>query len=167
MAQISSERWMKIRWICQKPDFLPGTETLLNYHFLGDGAFPLSDRMMKPVPGYKLSKDERISNYRISRGRRVVENFFAILAATWRCLLWGLEVKEQNADWIIKATVVLQNFLLDEMKPGNWEFLCLDLADTWDEDDGLWRNLTDNPQIHTASVGSVKKTADKLKAAAM
>uniref|UniRef100_A0A915DTI9 DDE Tnp4 domain-containing protein n=1 Tax=Ditylenchus dipsaci TaxID=166011 RepID=A0A915DTI9_9BILA len=111
-----------------KPDFLPGTETLLNYHFLGDGAFPLSERMMKPFPGYKLSKDERIFNYRTSRGRRVVENFFGILAATWRCLLWGLEVKEQNADWIIKATVVLHNFLLDEMKGKTGDLS--DLADT-------------------------------------
>jgi hypothetical protein len=56
----------------------------VQYHFLADDAFGLSQRLMKPYPLRNLDPIQRVFNYRFSRTRRVVENAFGILAARFR-----------------------------------------------------------------------------------
>ena len=50
---------------------------------------------MKPYGRSGLDNDMMVANYRISRGRRVVENGFGILANTWKCFLG---TQKQGAD---------------------------------------------------------------------
>ena len=68
------------------PAPLPGDNRNTPYFLVGDDTFPLRTWMMKPYPHRYLEHEQEIFNYRCSRGRRVVENAFGILAARWRCL---------------------------------------------------------------------------------
>ena len=56
---------------------LGGRQTL-SYVFVGDDAFPLAINLIKPYSRESLHLQERIANYRISRGCRIVENEFGI-----------------------------------------------------------------------------------------
>lgn len=70
------------------PDATIGSSNV-PYFFDADDAFPLKKRIMKPFcpsRGNALSDKERISNYRLSRARRCIENAFGILSAKWMCL---------------------------------------------------------------------------------
>uniref|UniRef100_A0A8C1ZID6 DDE Tnp4 domain-containing protein n=1 Tax=Cyprinus carpio TaxID=7962 RepID=A0A8C1ZID6_CYPCA len=59
---------------------LPGSNQLTPYCIVADEAFPLKEYLMKPYPNRRLSVQQHIFNYRLSRSRRVVENTFACCA---------------------------------------------------------------------------------------
>ncbi len=63
------------------PDCLPNDNVVLPYFLIGDEAFGLRTWFMKPYPSARLTHDERIYNYRLSRARRSVECTFGIRAA--------------------------------------------------------------------------------------
>ena len=67
------------------PRPLPGRTTPVPFVLTGDEAFGLSKYMLKPYPSRNLTVEQRITNYRISRGRRISENILGILGNRWRC----------------------------------------------------------------------------------
>ena len=68
----------------------PGGQKL--HHFLlADDAFALMPWLVKPYNRRQLTREKRIANYRISRGRRVVENAFGILVERFRVLPTTME----------------------------------------------------------------------------
>ena len=93
------------------PSHLPNDNKNTPYFILGDDAFALRTWMMKPFPARNLTHDERIYNYRISRGRRVVENAFGILGNRFQCLLGTMQREPDNVVSLVMACICLHNLM--------------------------------------------------------
>ena len=87
------------------PEPLPQDDIDMPYFIVGDDAFPLHTSMMKPFSSRRLTDEERIFNYRLSRARRIVENAFGILANRFRCLLTTMPQEPKTVTTIAMAAV--------------------------------------------------------------
>ena len=96
---------------------LPAPEPLgeggphLHYFLLGDDTFDLMPWMVKPYNRRQLTREERIANYMISRGSKVVENAFGILVSWFRGPLGTIEQKPRVVRDSVFTCVVLHNML--------------------------------------------------------
>lgn len=92
-------------------DRLPNDDRDTAYYLVGDDAFPLREYLQKPYPIRQMTREQRIYNYRVSRGRRVVENAFGILASRFRCLLTTMLVEPEVATEITRTCLTLHNLM--------------------------------------------------------
>ena len=97
---------------------ISGISSKIEYHIVGDDAFPLTMRIMKPYPHRNLVKEKRIYNYRLSRARKVVENAFGILAHRWRVFLTKIKLSPDKVTNVILAACCLHNFMVEKNKAG-------------------------------------------------
>ena len=94
-----------------KPEHLDGCYyDPLPYFLVGDEIFPLKTWLVRPYPG-KLTEEQRIFNYRLSRARIVIENTFGILVTRWRIYSRPIKASVENVEKYVLATISLHNYL--------------------------------------------------------
>lgn len=113
-------------------------------YIVGDDAFPLNTRLMKPYPYRNLEKEKHIFNYRLSRARRVVENAFGILAHRWRVFLTTMKLSPDKVTDIIFAACCLHNLMVEKNKASYTS-----AADLENTDHTLVRGTWRNDQVLT------------------
>lgn len=127
------------------------------YFFIGDDAFPLTRRIMKPYgTANTLTNDQRIFNYRLSRARRTVENAFGILTMRWGCLRSEFLCTPEKVKIIVAACCALHNFLLNRGPAYS------KAADRYDEKgnlvEGEWRTYQQMDSINGQKRGRPQET---------
>ncbi|RVE47831.1 hypothetical protein evm_007586 [Chilo suppressalis] len=131
------------------PQPLPGSNIDVPYVFLGDGAFALSEHLMKPYPGqHNIGSAERKFNTRLSSGRVVVENTFGILAARFRVFRKPIPLQPEKASLITYTCILLHNFLR-RSSTSSQIYTPPGSIDLYDDDGvliqpGSWRTNQDN-----------------------
>lgn len=122
---------------------------------------------MKPYPQRNLNEEQRIFNYRLSKGRRISENVFGILTSRFRVFLSTLCVKPESAVSVVMAAIVLHNFLRSKV-PGRYTPTgTLDREDSDGElNQGTWREeIKENPfsSIPNSRKGRQAKKAEEVR----
>ena len=93
------------------PAPLPSDDRPLPYFILGDDAFPMRTTLMKPYRRRNLTHQQKIFNYRLSRGRRVVENAFGILVWRWQCLVNIMLQTPRAVKGVVRACLCFHNLI--------------------------------------------------------
>lgn len=94
------------------PKKLSGRHMEIPFFFAADSAFALAEHVMKPYAGEHVKgSPKRIFNYRLSRGRRVVENAFGIISAVFRVLRKLMLLEPTKAELVVFAIIHLHNYL--------------------------------------------------------
>ena len=100
---------------CNSKEWLQGdslrvNNTNLSIFLIGDSAYPLLPWLIKPFStSPSLSLQQKTFNYRICRGRVVVELAFGRLKARWRRLLKRNDMLVTNVPNVIAACCTLHN----------------------------------------------------------
>ena len=83
----------------------------VNFFILGDDTFPLKLWLMRPYSSHSMDLKEMVFNYRIRRGRTVVENAFEMLTSHFRIFQRPLQQELPVVNKVVMACIVLHNLL--------------------------------------------------------
>ncbi|XP_068728082.1 uncharacterized protein [Montipora capricornis] len=103
-------------WKNREDIFPPGSRVIdglrIPYLEIGDSAFKLTPRSMKPYTHNKLTDAQAYYNYRHSSARMVVEQTFGLLKGRFRILLFTNESSIPTVNAITMACCILHNICI-------------------------------------------------------
>lgn len=123
------------------PDMIVGMNEPTSYFFIGDDAFPLSTNLLKPYAGGGLSRKQRVYNYRLCRGRRIIENTFGIMCAKFQIFHKAIRMLPEGVERVITACTALHNFLRVKCGKTYMPSDALDREEEGREVPGAWRRV--------------------------
>ncbi|KAJ8876557.1 hypothetical protein PR048_021002 [Dryococelus australis] len=91
-----------------------GNDILLPHVLLGDGAFTLSQTMMKPYSHKTASADDCKRIYRLYRTRRTSKNAFGILGQVFIIFYQPIAIDVATVDYLIMCYYILHNMVREE-----------------------------------------------------
>ena len=94
-----------------EPENVNDSDFKLPFVFVGDDGFPMRTNLVKPHSAFHLDLKKIITNYRISRARRIIENTFGILAARFRIFRRPILASMETVESFTKCCVALHNYL--------------------------------------------------------
>ena len=113
----------------------------LPYFLVRDEIFLLKTGLMRSYPG-KLAEQKRVFNYHLSWARRVIENFFSILATRWMIFSTRIETSVVNAERYTLACIYLHNYLRQTNNPSSCPNSFVDCeGSTGDIKEEEWRKI--------------------------
>ena len=110
------------------------SDTVIDYFFVCDDAFPLGKHLIKPYSSRNLTEERRIFNYRLSRARRISENVFGLLASCFRIFHTVISLKPENVTSVILGCCSLHNYLIQNS-------LCYAPQGSMDMEINAWRSV--------------------------
>ncbi|XP_028159473.1 uncharacterized protein LOC114352172 [Ostrinia furnacalis] len=153
---------------------LPGSNINIPYVFLADGAFALSQHVMKPYPGnHEVGSPKRLFNQNLSKSRVVVENTFGILTSVFRIFRRPIDLEPQTVTEFTMTCVLLHNFLRTSKSSSN-RYIPQGSLDVYDSSGnmvtpGSWRRDNDGynalqtlPQIPRRSPLNAKEVREEF-----
>ncbi|KAI8117386.1 Protein ALP1-like [Lucilia cuprina] len=94
------------------PKALPGRQMPVPYVLVADDAFAMRPNLMKPYAQRGLTMVQQVYNYRLSRGRRIIENVFGIMSARFRMFRKPICLDAEKTKKVTLACCVLHNYLM-------------------------------------------------------
>ena len=95
-----------------EPENVNDSDFKLPFVFVADDAFPMRTNLVKPYSAFHLDLEKLITNYRISRGRRIIENSFGVLAARFRIFRRRILASVETVESLTECCVALYNYLM-------------------------------------------------------
>ncbi|XP_049799807.1 uncharacterized protein LOC126235116 [Schistocerca nitens] len=129
------ENWLNV----PQQKSLPGANIEVPYVILAGDAFHLEPYIIKPYRDCQNQKSKQIFNYRLSRGRRVVENTFGILANCFRVLLSTIPVSVGKVELTVQTLCILHNYLIEEAGTTYLTAADTENTDLCNINNGSWR----------------------------
>ena len=95
-----------------EPENVNDSDFKLPFVFVGDDASPMRTNLAKPYSAFHLDLEKLITNYRISRARRIIENTFGILEDKFRIFRRPILASVETVESVTKCCVALHNSLM-------------------------------------------------------
>lgn len=108
-----------------EPAPLPHTTVPFPYFIIGDSAFPSKENLLTPYAGDHLNLSDVEANFNNEQSsvRKIIENTFAILVRRWQVFSGPIEMHPTNVDKILKAAIVLHNYIKSFDDPASIRYM--------------------------------------------